>query len=68
MARRQPPVKLQTFPDLVEEALDALLEVLDAPCQYWTEAGHHWRSRVRVARDRAAELRPWIEAERQRNA
>lgn len=68
MAPRKPPVKLQTFPDLVEEAITALEEVLDAPVHYWKEAGHHWRSRVQVARDRAAELKPWIEAERQRNA
>lgn len=68
MATKRPPPKPMLFHDLVEEALDGLVSVLDAPYQYWRDAQPQWRSRVRIALDRAAELRPWIEAERQRHA
>ena len=66
-APRKPMVKPKVFADLVEEALEDLTGVLDAPYQYWREAQPQWRSRVKIALDRAAELKPWIEAERQRH-
>lgn len=60
--------KIQTFPDLVEETVAALVAALETPVLVCKCVGHLWRPRAKSAIDKAAELKPWIEMQRERDA